>query len=184
MLYQLTNSRADFYDSVEVTVRQNFKREYGWMASYTRSRARSTAVMDLASDTPLLLTQNAGRLSWDAPNRLTAWVYAPTPWRNWAIAASMEYHTGFPFSIENSVGEVLGPVNDWRFPDLFELNPQVERRFDFRGQRWAGRVGYNNITRHLNANVVNSITDAPLFLTFYGGQARALQFRLRWLGKL
>jgi hypothetical protein len=165
MLYQLTNSRGDFYDSVEVTVRQ-------------------TAVVDLASDSPLLLTQNAGRLPWDAPDRLVAWAYVPLRWKDWAIAANMEYHTGFPFSLENSAGQVVGPVNDWRFPDFLELNVHVEKRFQFRGQRWAGRAGYNNITGHLNPNVVNNMVDAPQFLTFYGGQTRALQFRIRWLGKL
>ncbi len=184
IVYRLSSSRSDSYDSVELTVRRNFRKEYGWMASYTRSRARSTAVTDLASDTPLLVSQNAGRLPWDAPDRFVGWAYVPTPWRDWAVAASVEYHTGFPFSVENSAGEVVGPVNQSRYPDFFELNLHVERRFHFHGQRWAARVGYNNITDHQNPNVVNNIIDGPRFLSFYGGQTRALQFRIRWLGKL
>ncbi len=71
-----------------------------------------------------------------------------------------------------------------RFPTFLELNLHIEKRFDFHGQRWAARVGYNNITGHQNPNVVNNMTDSPQFLAFYGGQTRAFQFRMRWLGKL
>lgn len=184
IVYRLTNARNDSYDAVGLTARQNFRKEYGWMASYTRSSARSNAVVDLSSDTPLLLTANAGRLPWDAPNRFIGWAYLPTFWRDWAIATLFEYRSGFPFSVENSVGQVVGDVNSWRFPTFLELNFHIEKRFTWRGQRWAGRMGYNNITGHNNPNVVNNTADSPQFLTFYGGQMRAFQFRIRWLGKL
>ncbi len=183
-IYRLSNSRADSYDSVELTVRQNFHREYGWLASYTRSRASSTAVMDLASDTPLLVDENSGRLPWDSPNRFLTWGYLPTFWDKWSIAYLLEYRDGFPFSIENNAGQVIGPVNSARYPEFFELNFHVERQFDFRGQRWAGRAGFTNITNHRNPNTVNNIMESPEFLSYYGGQSRALQFRIRWLGKL
>jgi outer membrane receptor protein involved in Fe transport len=184
VVYRLTNARTDAYDSVGFTARQNFRKEYGWMLSYTRSRAASNAVVDVSSDTPLLLNGNAGRLPWDAPNRIVGWAYVPTFWRDWAIASLFEYRTGFPFSIENTAGQVVGNVNSMRFPTFLELNLHIEKRFDFHGQRWAARVGYNNITGHQNPNVVNNMTDSPQFLAFYGGQTRALQFRMRWLGKL
>jgi hypothetical protein len=40
----------------------------------------------------------------------------------------------------------------------------------------------SNITDHRNPNVVNNNIASPHFLTFYGGQNRTLEFRLRWLG--
>ncbi len=183
-VFRLGNARSDFYDAVELTLRQNFHKEYSWMASYTRSRARSTEVLDLATDSPQLVNANSGRLPWDAPNRLLGWGYLPTPWRDWAIAYLVEYRNGFPFSIENSGGEVVGHVNSFSYPDFFEMNLHVEKRFEWRGQRWAGRVGYNNLTGHKNPNVVNNVMGSPQFLSMYGGQSRALQFRIRWLGKL
>jgi hypothetical protein len=45
------------------------------------------------------------------------------------------------------------------------------------------RGGFNNITGHQNANVVDNVVGGPTFLHQYGGQARALNFRLRFLGK-
>lgn len=183
-VYHLTNQRSDFYDAVEFTVRQNFRKEYGWMASYVRSSARSTAVVDIASDTPLVVNANAGRLPWDTPNRWLGWGYLPTFRQNWAVSYLVEYRNGFPFTIQNPAGEVVGPVNSYRYPDFFELNLHLERRFQFRGQRWAGRVGFNNITSHRNPNTVNNISGSPQFLTYYGGQGRALVFRIRWLGKI
>lgn len=184
ILYQLGNQRSDSYNSIELTFRQNFRKEYGWMASYTRSRALSNVVMDINSDSPAIVADNAGRLPWDAPNRLLSWGYLPTFRKNWAIAYLMEYRTGFPFSIQNGAGEIVGGVNSQRFPAFFELNLHVEKRIRFHGQLWAIRGGFNNITNHKNANVVNNNLDAPNFLAMYGGQTRALNFRIRWLGKL
>ena len=74
-------------------------------------------------------------------------------------------------------------VNGFRYPEFLELNVSLERRFRFRGSRWAGRFGSSNITDHKNPNAVNNNTGSAHFLTFYGGQRRTFEFRLRWLGK-
>jgi hypothetical protein len=183
-LYLLGNRRSDAYDSVELTFRQNFRKEYSWLASYTRSRALSNVVMDITSDNPAIVANNAGRLAWDSPNRILSWGYLPTFRKDWAVAYLTEYRTGFPFSIQNGAGGIVGPVNSMRYPDFFELNLHLEKRFRFHGQLWAIRGGFNNITNHKNPNVVNNNLDAPNFLAMYGGQTRALNFRIRWLGKL
>jgi hypothetical protein len=182
--FALANRRSDSYDSVEVTFRQNFRKEYSWMASYTRSRALSNVVIDLSSDNPAIVSSNAGRLPWDAPNRFLSWGYLPTFRKDWAVAFLLEYRSGFPFSYQNDAGEIVGDVNSHRYPTFFELDLHLEKRFRFRGQLWAIRGGFNNITNHRNPNVVNNNIDSPQFLSFYGGQSRALNFRIRWLGKL
>jgi hypothetical protein len=79
---------------------------------------------------------------------------------------------------------VVGEVNSVRFPMFFELNLHVERRMVFRGQKWALRGGFNNLTNHQNPNVVNNVIGGPTFMTYGGGQSRALNFRIRWLGKM
>lgn len=182
--YVLSSSRRDTYDSVEFTVRQNLHKQYEWLASYTRSRALSSAVMELASDVPAIVPNNRGRLHWDAPNRAVSWGYLPTLWKDWAIAYLAEYHDGFPFSVQDNTGRIVEAVNSRRYPNFFELNLHVERTFRFRGQLWAGRAGFNNITNHRNPNAVNNDIDAERFLQYFGGQRRALVFRIRWLGKL
>ncbi len=183
-IYALGNRRSDSYDSTGITVRQNLAREYGWMASYTWSRARSNTVIDVTTDDPAVVNANMGPVAWDAPHRLLGWAYLPTFWKNWAIASLSEYHTGFPFSVLNELGTVIGPPDAHRFPNFFELNLSLERKFEFRGQRWAGRAGFINITNHRNYNVVNNDINSPRFMAYAGGQSRAFNFRIRWLGKL
>jgi hypothetical protein len=183
-IYVLGNRRADSYDSVGMTVRQSLAREYGWMANYTWSRARSNAVLDVSADSAVIVSDNAGPLPWDAPHRLLGWAYVPTFWKNWAIASLVEYHTGFPFSVVNEAGGIVGTPNSYRYPQFFELNLSVERKFEFHRQRWAARAGWVNITNHRNYNTVNNDINSAEFMSFSGGQSRAFNFRFRWLGKI
>jgi hypothetical protein len=182
-VYELSNQRRDSYRAFEVAVRQAFHKQYEWMASYTRSRAFSTGVLDISVDSPVLVAANTGRMSWDAPNRFLSWGYLPTRWPNWAVAYLFEARSGFPFSIQNEAGQILGNPNDHRFPAFFELNLHLERRFLFRKNRWALRCGFDNITNRQNPNAVNPDISSPQFLSYYGGQRRALTFRIRWLGR-
>jgi len=179
----LGNHRLDVYDALEITVRQPLRRQYEWMASYTRSRALSNSVADLSADDPLLYPDNFGPMPWDAPNRFMSWGYLPTFWENWAVAYLLESRDGFPFSVVSDEGRAVERINSRRFPVFFELNLHAERRFAFRGHRWAFRAGFNNITNRKNPNVVNNNLDSVRFLGYYGGQSRSMNFRIRWLGR-
>ncbi|HBY63084.1 MAG TPA: hypothetical protein DEH78_24950 [Solibacterales bacterium] len=182
-IYFLGNQRRDEYDAVEVAARQALPGGYEWMASYTRSRARSNAVVDINNEEPLLIGNNSGRMPWDAPNRLLGWGYLPTWWRDWAFAYLLDLRTGYPFSVVDDRGWVQGAVNARRLPAYFELNLHLERRFAFRGHRWAFRFGSNNLTNRQNPNqVINNIA-SPAFLTYFGGQGRSTNVRIRWLGR-
>jgi hypothetical protein len=64
------------------------------------------------------------------------------------------------------------------------LNFFAERRLVVRGYRLAVRAGFNNITGHFNPNVVENIVDSPNYLQESGGQSRALNFQLRYLGRM
>ncbi|MBI4875470.1 MAG: TonB-dependent receptor [Acidobacteria bacterium] len=182
-VYMLGNERRDSFDSIEVALRQSIRRQYGWMASYTRSRALSNGVVDINIDDPIMVLQNVGPMPWDSPHRFVGWTYLPLFWRDWAVAAFTETRSGLPFSVQSG-GRILGEVNSRRLPAFFELNLHLERRFAFRGHRWEFRMGFNNITNHRNPNLVNSDADSRNFLRCYGGQGRAGNFRIRWLGRV
>ncbi len=180
-VYDLTNTRHDSYDAATLTVRQRFGEQYEWMASYTRSRARSTQVLDLNVDQPLEVLDNTGPVSWDAPNRFVSWAYLPTKWKNWSVAYSVEARTGFPFSVVNDEGQIAGAVNSQRFPLFLSLNIHPEWKFVLFGRRWALRGGFNNITNHANPTVAQAAPGMPVQLL--GSEGRHFVFRLRWLGK-
>lgn len=185
-IYTLANERTEAYDALEVSARQTFARQgqYGWMAGYTRSSARSNAVLRISPDDYFFTTANDGPLGWDAPHRLVSWAYLPTFREPWAFATLLEYRTGFPFTGANSAGAVVGPVEGYRFPAYFSLNVDLERKIRFKGNLWAVRAGLVNVTNHFNPDTVNATTDSAGFLQMSGGQRRLLEFRVRWLGRL
>jgi hypothetical protein len=180
--YLLTNQRQDHYGSVEIALQQPLKGRFEWMVSYTRSAAMSNAVIERTIDQPLGVAENSGPLPWDAPNRFLSWGYLPAWGRSWAIAYMLDWHTGLPFSIQDPYGQLVGTADDHRFRQFFELNLFIERQLSVNGYRVAVRAGFNNITGHSNPNIVDNVLGSPTFLSEYGGQARALNFRLRFLG--
>lgn len=182
-LYTLTNSRTDAYDSAEMTLRQRFGRDYSWLAGYTYSSARSGAVYAYGPDNYYVAADNSGPMSWDTPHRFVSWAYLPTFRKPWSFSYLLEYRSGFPWSVSDSAGFVLGSVNSQRFPTYFDLTVGLERRTRLFGQWWAIRGTLNNVTNHHNPTTVNGIVESPEFGTFYGGQRRTLAGRVRWLGK-
>jgi hypothetical protein len=184
-VYALTNDRRDSYDAVHLVVKQTFSGQFEWMASYTRSRAVSNAFLDLATDQPFQVLRSAAPLPWDAPNRLLGWAYLPLPWggKNWALAVLADARSGFPFSVVDQFGNVIGGADAHRFPFNFELNAHIERRFVFRGYRVALRVGVNNVTDSGNYSAVNNISGAPQFLQFLGDEGRHVVVRVRFFGR-
>lgn len=182
-IYNLGNERRDAFDSVSLSVRHVIHRQYEWMASYTRSRALSNAVVDISMDDPTIVTDNAGPMPWDSPNRFTGWAYLPLPRKDWAIAAFLDSRTGFPYSTQNEEGRIVGQVNAHRYPYFFEMNLHLEKKFNFRGHRWAWRFGANNITNRVNPDSVNPFLTASRPVRFYGGTGRAFNVRIRWLGR-
>ena len=182
--FQLTNLRRDAYDELALTVKQTFGEQYGWMASYVRSRAASNAVLDASVDQPLQVLNNFGRMPWDAPNRVLGWGYLPLYGKNWAIAFLADYRTGFPFAVTDLLGHVAGTVDSHRYPSNFDFNLSVERRFVFKGYRFAIRAGGNNLTDHRNPTAVKNVIGAPQFLQFYGDEGRHLVLRIRMFGRV
>jgi hypothetical protein len=151
-------------------------------------------VVQYSIENPLLSPQTGGPQAWDAPNRFLMGGWAPVE-QKWFpallrpivgdtdIQLLTEFHTGFPFSATTENGYLFGAPNSWRYPDYFSVNVALERRFHFHGYLWAWRAGVINALDRANPNVVNNDADSPQFLLFGRGQARAINFRLRFLGK-
>jgi len=192
--YRLQNGRHDIYRALEFSIRRTFAGQFEWFAGYTRSSARANAVVDYNLENPIFAAQAPGPYGWDTPNRFLTWGWAPLPKRlvprplgflvhETSVTFLMEYHTGFPFSLVNENGVLVGSPNSTRFPSYINLNLHFERKFRFLHYLWAWRFGFNNITNSGNPNVVNNNVDSPAFLTYGRGQLRAFAVRLRFLGK-
>ena len=192
-VYVLRNIRSDRYDAATFSLKRTFKGKYEWFAGYTRSRARTNAAVDYSLLNPIFATQMAGPFSWDTPNRFHMWGWVPVPaahpkllnflTRSTTAAYMVEYRTGFPFSVVDQEGFLVGNPNDHRYPNYFSINLHFERQFRAIHYLWAWRFGFDNITNDGNPNAVNNVIGSPQFLTYARGQARAFSVRLRFLGR-
>jgi hypothetical protein len=182
-MFSMTNLRRDRYDSLEFTIRQALAGQYEWLASYVRSSAVSTAVFNQSIDQPFNVANNFGPFPWDAPNRFLNWAYFPLPLKKWAISYLLDARSGFPFSVQDVQGNVIGVANSFRFPVNFDFNLHLERRFELRGRRFAIRVGANNLTNHKNPTGVYNTLGSPQFLQFIGEEGRHIVLRIRFFGK-
>jgi hypothetical protein len=122
------------------------------------------------------------------------WGWAPLPvrllphalqflTRETSAAYLVEYRTGFPFSVIDEQCFLIGRPNSARYPDYFNINLHLERKFHVMHYLWAWRFGFNNLTNNGNPNVVNNVFGTRQFLTYGRGQARAFSVRLRLLGR-
>jgi len=194
VFYTLRNQRSNRYDALELTVRRTFAGKFEWVASYTYSRARSNALLDYNLENPIFGRQGGSPLAWDAPHRILTWGWAPVPklgglrlfrplLRDVTVAYLVEARGGFPFSVVNEENFLVGLPNQRRLPNYFNVNLHFEKKFRFLHWIWAWRFGLNNLTNHLNPNVVNNNIDSPVFLAYGRGQQRAWNVRLRFLGR-
>lgn len=184
-VFLLRDDKQDKFDGAQITLRKELKRGYPFQVSYMRSRATSNQTVDFAIDALLIGNQVGGVLPWDAPNQLNAWGTYPMPWKfkKFDLAFSTIWHTGFSFVTINQFGQIVSGPGQFRFPDFFTLNLGVERKFTFKGYRWAGRIGIANVTDQPNPFVVDNNINSPTFLSFFGTDHRTLAGRIRFLGK-
>lgn len=193
--YVLANIRREHYRSAEFSLRRVFASKYEWFASYTRSDAHSNAAVDYTVENPVFTRQAGGPLPWDAPNRFLMWGWAPVQKGlfpafiqkligEMSISGQIDYRTGFPFSALTEAGTLVGAPNSYRYPDFLTMNVALERKFTFRRYLWAWRVGLVNGLDRLNPNVVNNDYNSPQFMQYGRGQSRAVDVRLRFLGRI
>ena len=194
VVYNLTNTRRDRYDAFDFSLHRTFAGKYEWFAGYTWSRSRTNAAVQYSLENPIFALQAPGVLPWDTPNRFHMWGWAPLPrglapeklrflTRSVTIAYLVEYRTGFPFSVVDQQGFLVGTPEGSRYPDYFSLNLHLEKQFRAIHYLWAWRFGFDNLTNNGNANSVNNVLGTPEFRTFGRGQARAFSVRLRLLGR-
>lgn len=185
-LFVLRNDREDKYDAVTISAKRTFRQIYPVLVSYTRSAARSNAVLDSTLDNPFFSPQLGGALPWDSPNRVLAWGWVPfrVPLLHaFTFGYTFDWRTGYAFSLVNRNQELVGLPDRTRFPDFETLNVHIEKQFHLFGFQWALRGGFNNVTGRKNPSVVDNNVDSPAFLTFGGFQHRAFTGRIRFLGR-
>jgi hypothetical protein len=143
-------------------------------ASYVRSRAYGDLndFFQFFGNTPKPVIQpdGQGRLSYDAPNRVVAWGEFKAPLK-FTLMPVMDMHTGFPYSVQNSYRDYVGPRNSERYPRFASMDLQVLRpvTFPFHGRHVHARAGISifNLFDHFNPRDVQNIQESARFGHFY-----------------
>ncbi len=190
-IYQLGNVRRDDYDSEQISIKQTLSGQYEWMVSYVHSRAVSNAFLDSNALDPLQALPYFAPMPWNAPNRVLGWAYLPLaralPRRlkgqGWAVAVLADARSGFPFSVQDQTGLVVGSADSHRYPLNFDLNVALERVVTLRGYRFALRGGIDNLTNQANPTAVENTVGAPQYLQFLGQEGRHYVVRIRFFGR-
>ncbi|HEU5334499.1 MAG TPA: hypothetical protein VFU27_00970, partial [Terriglobales bacterium] len=177
----------DHSSSLQFIARHTFRKNYPLMVSYTHSRSLSNAVIGYNLDNLSYGLQGPGPYPWDTPNRLLLWGMAPLPRlpliHKLDLAYSLDWRSGYPFSLVNQEQQFLQPLNNMRFPRFFSFSPYLEKRFTLHGYNLALRGGFDNVTSSRNPTAVNNNINSPTFLTFSNFDSRAFVARIRLLGK-
>jgi hypothetical protein len=181
--YELTNTRHEKYDAVEISFRRAFAHGYMLFASYTRSAARTNEVLEYSPTLSIIGPQGSGPLPWDTPNRLLSWGWLPVPLtKRLDFVYTAEWRTGFAFSAINANQQLSGTPDSYRFPDYFSFSPGLELRFHWRKYFLGLRAVLENVTGRANPLTVNNVTDSRQFLTFGDLLGRSVTARLRVIG--
>jgi hypothetical protein len=182
-VFLLEDTRKDRYRSATLSLRHTFSEDMEFFGAYTRSIAHSNEALNPSLGSIFYAAQQPGPVSWDAPNRIVTWGWAPTHIWKIQLTYFFEYRTGYPFSVINLDQQLVGPPNSSRFPAYASVNLGLEKKFAFRGYLWGVRVEAVNALNRQNPDTVVNNIDAPNFGSFAGGQGRAFTLRVRFIGK-
>jgi len=185
--FLLEAARRDKYRALTVSAKHLFTNGTILFGAYTRSNSSTDFALDPYFGQLYFVAQQAAQLAWDAPNRVVTWGSVPTPIWGMLFGYFYEYRTGYPFNVINQQEQLIGAPASQRFPYYSSLAVSLEKPFRFTKYIFAIRVAaVNALNRENPDTVVNNIDAvgvAPNFLTFSGGQGRAITARLRFVGK-
>lgn len=188
--FHLQNTKKESYHSIEIALLKKFKKLFGKetaseaTTSYSWSKSRSNAAVDINIDDPILHSETAGRTPWDTPHRLISWGrFALNENRRQEISYFLELRDGFPYSVHDEEGVQAGSPNGYRLPRHFTLNLRYSRKIKLIGRYWRLQLGIDNLTNHPNAMLINQNISSPFFGTLFGLQPRRFAFGINILGK-
>ncbi len=154
--------------SFEVTLHRRAEQQGEWTLSYVRAATRAdlndfVSLFGTIRD-PIIQPNEWAPQPFDVPHRLLAWGLVKLP-NEFTIAPTLEYRTGFPYTVVDEDQRVVGGRNrGGRFPNAFTLDLAVTKDVRLTKTRRA-RVGVQvfNLTNHFNPRDVQNNVASPAF---------------------
>jgi hypothetical protein len=182
----LASSGGSEYRELQVSIRQEWTADAQLFVSYVRAWSRAES-NDFGStftnlDTPLLEPNDSGSPAVaDVPHRLRAWSTFILP-RRVVISPAVDWHSGFPYSVQDLYRHYVGGFNTERLPALFAIDLTAFKTVDIFTRKMDLGVQVFNLTNHFNPRDAISVIDSPRFkeLTNNPGVTFGGYMQVRW----
>ncbi len=183
---QLSSTGRTASHEFEAVIRREFNAGSHVTGAYVRSSTKGD-LNDFVSifgelRAPVIQRNEYGRQPFDTPNRFLLWGSVMLP-RDIAVTPTMEYRTGFPYSVVDERQNVVGLRNDGgRFPNLFTLDLAVTKDVRLPKLRRA-RIGVQvfNLTNHFNPQDVQNNLASPAYGEFANSVDRQIRTKFTLL---
>ena len=181
----LSNRGGSRYRELTATVRYHPNDRTDINISYVNSRDRgdlnSLSAVYVPFEQPVIVPNYFATLPANVPNRVISWSRFQLPWKV-TIAPIFDVHTGFPYSVVDTLQNYVGTPNSQRLPTFLSLDMQFTKDFKLKFLPIIGKYPLRgamriyNVTNHDNyVTVYNNIT-SPYFQHFVGLQHRFFDF--------
>jgi len=180
----LANTGSSHYYEIEATFNYKLSDKHVLSASYIHSYGHgdlnAVSSVYVPFEQAVIRPNVNGILPANIPDRLVAWGIFSLPWKLKA-APVVDYHTGLPFSVIDSLQNYVGTPDSLRFPNFFSLDVKVYAEFKvhlkfshYVEEKRTMRFGVYalNLTNHLNPLDVFNNNTSPIFGQFDGFQHR------------
>jgi hypothetical protein len=181
----LTHSGTSTYREFQVSVHQTWRDDRQLFLSYVRSSSKAE-VNDFGSlfvnlDAPLLEPAGTAPTSTDVPHRVRGWATFGLI-SNIVVSPSVDWRTGFPYSVQDVYRHYVGEPNSERFPDYFAADVTVYKTFDIRSHKADLGLQFFNVTSHFNPRDVIAVNESSQFgtLTNSFGLTLGGYMQVRW----
>jgi hypothetical protein len=181
----LASDGTSLHREFQVSLRQVWRQDAQFFVSYVRS-ASTGDVNDFGStfttlDAPLLEPGGTAPTSTDVPHRLRAWATFGLP-NSIVVSPSVDWRSGFPYTVQDGYRHNLGALNGERFPQYFAADLTVFKTFDVLARKMDLGLQVFNFTGHFNPRDVITVAPSAQFgqLTNNLGVTFGGYMQIRW----
>ena len=165
----LASSGASSYREFQVSLRQEWRPNAQAFLSYVWSSSRGDindfGTLYTSLTTPLIQPGGAAPTPGDIPHRLRGWGTVELP-RKIVVSPSIEWRTGFPYSVLDLARFYVGPPNGARFPQYFATDVTVFKTFGIIRRTADLGLQIFNLTGHFNPRDVIPVRGSAQFGDF------------------
>ena len=181
----LIHTGTSTYRELQLSMHQTWRDDRQLFLSYVQSASRGE-VNDFGTlfvnlDAPILEPAGIAATPTDVPHRLRGWATFGLP-NSIVVSPSVDWRTGFPYSVQDVYRHYVGQPNSERFPNHFGVDVTVYKTFELGDHKADLGMQFFNVTSHFNPRDVISVTESSQFGTFTNSFGLTLggYMQVRW----